>query len=414
MTLTNPLRILANRVLARASWLLLCLLLLPLVSEAKSAPRQRRLPRFEAPKAGAPQEKLPSVCYGDSLKYGVKGDNGHSLFLWSVYTFLSNGTRVDVRLEDVAELNPRGDSVTIKWRDRNDANIGGIYTIEIMERSSCGFGLPYKTDVLVNTSDMVRPREVVEFCDNQDSCLIDLSTLPSFNNSTRLYLHPSTTPLPSPTFYVNDTITRRVRYYTSDYACAFGAVKAVAKPAPKFDLGRDTVLKENEDLFIDVYNAHYARYDWETDNQNTEWWAMVSPYTSSITVRGYEGDQHIRLTVTSENGCAVTDSIQIRAISETLLRIPAAFTPNGDGINDTWVLALDPNVRFPSSIPEVLEVRIYDRTGSLVWYSNDDYEPWNGIDMYGRALPVDSYHYEVIYIEDNTQRTARGAVTIVR
>ena len=131
-------------------------------------------------------------------------------------------------------------------------------------------------------------------------------------------------------------------------------------------------------------------------------------------MRGYEGDQRIRLKVTEENGCAVTDSIQIRAISETLLRIPAVFTPNGDGVNDTWVLALDPNVRFPSSIPEVLEVRIYDRTGSLVWYSNNGYEPWDGIDMYGRVLPVDSYHYEIIYIEDGTQKTARGAVTIVR
>ena len=414
MTLTDPLRKLASRVFARASWLLLCLLLLQLAGEAAAASRKRRLPRFEAPAVGAPQQKLPSVCYGDSLKYGIRGDNGKSLFLWSAYTFLPNGTRVDVRLEDIVELNPNADSVRIKWRDRNDANIGGIYTIEVMERSHCGFGLPYKTDILVNTPDMVKSRAVVEYCDDQDSCLIDFSTLSAFEKYTRLYLYPSTTPLSSPTFYVHDTITRRVRYYTTDYSCAFGAVKASPLPAPKFDLGRDTVLKENEDLTIDVYNARFARYDWDTDNKSTEWWATVSPHTSAITVRGYEGDQRIRLKVTEENGCAVTDSIQIRAISETLLRIPAVFTPNGDGVNDTWVLALDPNVRFPSSVPEVLEVRIYDRTGSLVWYSNNGYEPWDGIDMYGRVLPVDSYHYEIIYIEDGTQKTARGAVTIVR
>ena len=211
---------------SRASWLLLCLLLLQLASVAEAAPRKRKLPRFEAPEAGAPQQKLPSVCYGDSLKYGIRGDNGNSLFLWAAYTFLPNGTRVDVRLEDIVELNPNADSVRIKWRDRNDANIGGIYTIEVMERSRCGFGLPYKTDILVNTPDMVKSRAVVEYCDDQDSCLIDFSTLSAFEKYTRLYLHPSNTPITSSTFYVHDTITRRVRYYTSDYACAFGAVKA--------------------------------------------------------------------------------------------------------------------------------------------------------------------------------------------
>ncbi len=397
-------------VLVVASLLLLCLLL----GDAVAAPRKRKQTRFEAPETGAPQEKLPAVCYGDSLKYGVKGENGKALFLWSVYTFLPNGTRVDVRLEDVVELTPLGDSVTIKWRDRDDANIGGIYTIEVMQRTACGFGLPYKTDVLVNTPDMHKPREVVEFCDDQDSCRIDLAALPSFADYTRFYLLPADTLLHSPTFYVHDTITRRVRYYTKDYTCSFGAVKAAPIPAPRFDLGRDTILKEDDELEINVYNSTFAKYEWDTDNKSTEWWASVSPYTAAITVRGYEGDQQISLRVTAENGCAVSDTIKIRAISETLLRIPAAFTPNGDGVNDTWVLGLDPNVRFPSSIPEVLEVRVYDRTGTLVWYSDDGYQPWNGIDIRGRALPVDSYHYEVIYIEENVQKTARGAVTIVR
>ena len=102
------------------------------------------------------------------------------------------------------------------------------------------------------------------------------------------------------------------------------------------------------------------------------------------------------------------------ALAETLLRIPAAFTPNGDGINDTWELGVDPTARHPSTIPEVTEVRVYDRWGSLVWYKNDGYEPWDGVDMRGRVLPVDSYHYEIVYIEGNEQKLARGSVTIVR
>ena len=79
MTQNYPFGILSP-VLVVASLLLLCLLL----GDAVAAPRKRKQTRFEAPKTGAPQEKLPAVCYGDSLKYGVKGENGKALFLWSV------------------------------------------------------------------------------------------------------------------------------------------------------------------------------------------------------------------------------------------------------------------------------------------------------------------------------------------
>ncbi len=374
----------------------------------------RKSRAFQEPDRGAPQQQLPSVCYGDKQKYGVKGENGTATFIWTAYTFLSNGTRVDVAPSDITLLNPLGDSISINWKDKDNANVGGIYTIKVVQQTACGLSTPYKTDLVVNTSDMLARKEFVEFCENEPPYKIDFSKLATFQDATRLYIHPSTSPLSTPELTVADTVTQRVRYYLPDYSCAYAGVKAVLIPPPSFDLGPDIAIRDDDEHQIDVYDPSFAKYEWSTDNTAAAWWAYVTPNTSSITLHGYDGSQFIRLKVTSDKGCSSTDSIQVTALAETLLRIPAAFTPNGDGINDTWELGIDPTTRHPSTIPEVTEVRVYDRWGSLVWYKNDGYEPWNGVDMRGRVLPVDSYHYEIVYIEGKEQKLARGSVTIVR
>lgn len=376
--------------------------------------RGRRTHSYKEPPLGAPQEKLPSVCYGDVQKYGIKGENGTAMFFWSAYTFLSNGSRLDVDPTSIVNLSSKGDSVKITWKDRDNAKVGGIYTLEVVQKSSCGFDAPYRIDIVVNTSDMLKRKELVEYCDNIDTCVIDFSKLPTFKDYTRLYVHPSTTPLDSPIYKVTDSATRSVKFYTPDYACAYAGVKPTPIPSPKFSLGKDTTIREEDELYIDIYDRTFTKYVWYTDNPTASWWPYVSPYTSNILVRGYDGNQFVSVTVTNEKGCIASDSIQITTLVSSLLRIPAAFTPNGDGINDTWEIAVDPNIRNPTTIPEVVEVRIYDRWGSLVWYKEGTYIPWDGRDLYGRVLPVDSYHYEVNYFEDRAQKTARGSVTIIR
>ena len=80
--------------------------------------------------------------------------------------------------------------------------------------------------------------------------------------------------------------------------------------------------------------------------------------------------------------------------------IPTAFTPNGDGANDRWII---------DHLSEDASVRIYDRHGTIIFSSNDGYtRPWDGTSR-GSRLPAGSY----LYLIQNGPHTYRGSVTIL-
>ncbi|OOQ59484.1 gliding motility-associated C-terminal domain-containing protein [Mucilaginibacter pedocola] len=83
---------------------------------------------------------------------------------------------------------------------------------------------------------------------------------------------------------------------------------------------------------------------------------------------------------------------------------PNTFTPNGDGVNDTWsipALAGYPKCR----------VEIFNRYGTLVYNSVGYAKAWEG-KFNGAPLPVGSYYY-IIY-PDVKQQKISGSVTILR
>ncbi len=112
--------------------------------------------------------------------------------------------------------------------------------------------------------------------------------------------------------------------------------------------------------------------------------------------------------------CPHEDTIKLTPQLALCLNIPNVFSPNGDGINDTWVItAGDPN--SPLSIQELypnLIVEIYSRWGTLLFRSEPGYpNPWNGT-YNGNPLPIDSYYY-IITLKSG-EGTLCGNVTIVK
>lgn len=86
------------------------------------------------------------------------------------------------------------------------------------------------------------------------------------------------------------------------------------------------------------------------------------------------------------------------------LIIPNTFTPNGDGVNDTW------DIKYLNSYP-LCTVQIFTRWGQSVYSSIGYGAPWDGT-YRGAALPSGTYYY-VINLKNNTQLLS-GFVAIIR
>nr|MDA3909743.1 gliding motility-associated C-terminal domain-containing protein [Bacteroidales bacterium] len=117
----------------------------------------------------------------------------------------------------------------------------------------------------------------------------------------------------------------------------------------------------------------------------------------------YEGNYFI--TIQDANDCVYEmETITLMDTPEECLRIPNAFTPNGDVNNDTWIIE---NIEmFPNAI-----VQVFNRWGQVVFEGKHGVEPWDGKDLRGNLVPTASYIY-IIHLY-NGMKPKTGTVTVV-
>ncbi|MCQ2604990.1 MAG: gliding motility-associated C-terminal domain-containing protein [Bacteroidales bacterium] len=110
---------------------------------------------------------------------------------------------------------------------------------------------------------------------------------------------------------------------------------------------------------------------------------------------------------TTTHGCRQLASIYVEVHLVDV--IPSGFSPNGDGINDTWIIPK--LINCPNAV-----VTVYNRWGVLVFENKLNYydHPWNGTSMNGNPLPMGTYYYVIEYNDANDTPTATGSVSILR
>lgn len=110
------------------------------------------------------------------------------------------------------------------------------------------------------------------------------------------------------------------------------------------------------------------------------------------------------LTATSPEGCTAQDTVVISIVPE--IEIPSGFSPNGDGINELWLIE---NIgQYPNTVVEV-----YNRWGDLLYRSAGSYEPWDG-KYEGNVVPVGTYYYVIDINEPEFKDEITGPLTILR
>ncbi len=99
--------------------------------------------------------------------------------------------------------------------------------------------------------------------------------------------------------------------------------------------------------------------------------------------------------------------VMVKVFDSTTISAPNAFSPNGDGINDTWRL------QVRGIITEYV-LTVFNRYGQPVFTTHDAAKQWDGA-VNGKPLPVGTYYY-LIQGKDNNGRPVKqsGYVVILR
>jgi gliding motility-associated-like protein len=311
-------------------------------------------------------EKVENACVeGPLYRYLVLGQAGSS-FIWSI----SGGTIVSYY----------GDSVLVDW-----GTVKGTYQITVTEISSSGC----QSDSLSLDVEVGGPD--VYLGEDQNICESESVTITPTGSYSYQQWHDLST---GQTYTTDVTEMVLITVYDAFGCTAEDSVQVTSYPAPSVDLGNDTTLCGEMSLILDAGNPG-SNYLWSTGDISQQ-------------IEVFVGEQFISVEVTNQYGCSGSDDIHIQPCSpeEFFANIANTITPNDDNVNDTW--QIDEAMAYPE-----IEIEIFDRWGKLVWRSSKGYtENWDGRNMKGSELPMDSYFY-VINLNDGSE-LINGIITIVR
>jgi len=159
-------------------------------------------------------------------------------------------------------------------------------------------------------------------------------------------------------------------------------------PLPTPNLGHELDVCFGDTLTLNP--GTFSAYLWQ-DKSTLPYYKAVAPGTYWVKV--YD-----------QNDCEGTDTVNITMVNCKPIKIPNTFTPNNDGVNDTWKIA-------ELTIYKSCTVQIFNRYGQLVFTSKGPYIPWNG-KLNGKPVPIGTYYY-IINVAD-TQQQFSGWLLLVR
>lgn len=199
--------------------------------------------------------------------------------------------------------------------------------------------------------------------------------------------------------------TYSVRLQFATHCLIASDVSLLIRDVSGLRIGKDTVLCLGDSLLLRSNLQHPPeegmqsgiRYRWHNGSTDT----ILQVKTAG----------RYTLTATNEAGCTATASVTVayQGCVNCKLYVPTAFTPNGDGRNDTWRVA----AQCP---PQHYRMRVYNRWGALVFESGEPGRLWDGT-YRGTPLPVGVYVYQAQWRSPGDRKnlqTESGSVVLIR
>jgi gliding motility-associated-like protein len=370
-------------------------------------------------------DSFPPICNGDSFALPSTSNNGIS-GTWTpafnnttttTYTFipgpgqcaLTQTLTVVVNQPVTPTFNSIGpicngetlilpstslDNISGTWSPASNNAATTIYTFTPAE-GECS--IPVNLTIVVNPKPIVELGDVYAICINTNGTEIFQSSIIATNLSEAEYsfewrnasgdivgTQSSFLPLVSGiyTVLVTNLLT----------GCQNGDSTTVIESSPP-----TLNLTSTSDPFasngrIEVSANGNGIYEYSLDNG--PW--QDSPLFTQVTLGNHT------ISARDKYGCGLS------SIDACLIGTPKFFTPNGDGINDTW------NIKGVSCIINA-DIYVYDRFGKLLKQFNVNGLGWNGT-YNGKILPTNDYWFLVRYFDpdNNNLREYTGHFTLKR
>jgi gliding motility-associated-like protein len=179
-------------------------------------------------------------------------------------------------------------------------------------------------------------------------------------------------------------------------------------PAPDFSLPEEIMISDPQVQITNLTPALNAnRYQWQIEGAsqvNTD----VNPNLTFSKIGRY----NVTLVAQSPDGCSaeITKSLEVK--NDFNIFIPSSFSPNFDGLNDTFI----PVFSAYGLDAKSFEMEIFDRWGHSIYRTKDVTKGWDGtVNNKGEPLKEEVYVYKIKYKDmDGNLYSKIGHVSLLK
>ena len=299
-----------------------------------------------------------SVCAANPIgNYHVNGSVG-STFTWNTQ---GNGAIL---------LGQGSDNVKVQW-----TSVPGTYNITVKEKNTngCEGILQTLTIVVYQLSSTVN----AQVCKGEN------------------YILPNGT-------MVSDSGSYQIAYTSANGCDSIVTTNLSYHPNPEalFEQPPSVSLFNSSVAPVDLSQSNIVSWDWNFGDGSFYNLQNPTHYYNNV------GQYPVTLTVTDNFGCKDTYEQNILV---TPFYIPNAFSPNDDGINDTF---FDCGYIFDV---QSYNLTIWNRWGENIFETNNISKTWDGKTKDGSQCPLGVYVYKIkVLTKGNKSYSYAGSVCLVR
>jgi gliding motility-associated-like protein len=321
-----------------------------------------------------------NTCYGDTTLFFISGTSGIDSVLWDFGDPASGTKNISRTINASHKFTAEGDFNVNLIIYRSGAQEFSSNTIKILPSPKAAFSVNDSIQCFTNNNFIFKNNTSISsgtlsfqwfFGDGESSNIKD----------------------PAHTYQSIDTFQVRLIAVNTQNGCKnIRKKEMILLKSPKVSITGNPVIKDGNPAILTA-SGTFDRVLWSTGDTSI---------TITVNQPGNYG-----VTVFDSNGCTNSAFIQVVNLNadlcEQLYRENRIITPNGDGINDQWLIN-NINVYQP------MQVKIYNQWGTEVFNSGNYLNDWSGI-FKGKELPMGTYYYIVIA---NNDLTCTGPINIIR